>query len=674
MLIDYYRRGIEQLSFALREAYVALLPYLIINSIATIVVDLFGCSQLAMGVSCERAINILFLLQKCFPILLMLSITYHLAKLCRIDRILVILLVATLFLGFSAYESPEKAGLDMVSEHSPILILTLPVASIWLLSKLLQVRWLLLKVHATLDDHTLVANQYVLPFVLSYLLIFSGYFISQVPFGIFSGVVNSAFQLLEISTTTILFIRTLLLDFFWTIGLHGSHTVDLLLDKKFLDIELFQGLHAKTFMDMFVFLGGAGSCWALAISVFWLAEDRHAYGIVRTGLPFLVFNINEIIIYGLPIVFNRQLAIPFVLAPLVNFVIAYSVFSLGILNLETISNAFAWTTPIFFNAYLLFKHSWAMISLQFMLLSLDVAIYFPFVKSFLKSQSTSGALEMLESKLEIATHIEAIKGLNFHKAQTHIVKAHMETNKIVELITENELLVYYQPKVKLSDFSCHKFEALLRLKMRDGKIVGPYFLSAIEDAGLAPVIDLWVSQQVAKDLRTWPGLSPVQISVNLHPDTLHDESVLREIADSVQGCHVQFEILEKAIISGVGSSQRIQQLHDLGFELAIDDFGTGFSSLECLFHKPIKVIKLDKFLADQLIFEHGLKIYQHTCAMLKDVGFTIVAEGIETQQQMDILEAAGVDFVQGYYFSPALPLERARKFVHGEKLATPLNA
>lgn len=659
MLNSHYKNSLMRSGFALREAYVAILPYLIINSLVTMLFELLRYAEWATQYG--QAKVVLMILQDSFPILLVISIAYQLAKLYRLDRMLTITLAVTLFLTVVAINKLLQGISDTDNGQASIAVLVIPIAATALLRILLNIKWLVPKVYATLDNHVMTANQYIVPFIFSYVLILGGWYGLQLPCSMLLAGGSALIEQLQLTSNSLLLVRTFWAHCFWLIGVHGENTFDLLLNNQSLNNDIFPGLTAKMFFDLFVF-GGAGSSWALAIAIVWLAKDRHASAVVRTGLPFLVFNINEIIIYGLPIVFNRQLAIAFVMVPLVNLALAYSALSFGIVKLGAINGSLAWTTPIFLNAYFLVADSKWLIALQGGLLALDVALYYPFVKRFLMSQSSSESLHVLETKLEISTHIESKRGLNFQKAQTHIVESHVETNKVIELITENELQVFYQPKVCVSDLSCHHFESLLRLKMRDGRVVGPYFLDVIEMAGLAPVIDLWVSKQVAKDIRKWSMTQPVKVSINLHPDTLGDTAVLLQIVAYLQGLPIQFEILEKAVISSAGNGKNIQLLNELGFELAIDDFGTGYSSVESLFQQPIKVIKLDKFLADQLMLDKGVIVYRHLCAMLKDLGFILVAEGIETKQQLDIVTSAGVDYVQGFYFSQALSLDQARNF------------
>lgn len=246
---------------------------------------------------------------------------------------------------------------------------------------------------------------------------------------------------------------------------------------------------------------------------------------------------------------------------------------------------------------------------------------------------------------------------------TRCVKSHIETHDIIELITRNELLVFYQPKVKTADDSCDQFEALLRLRLENGTIMSPYFLETLEQAGLAPVIDLWVCDQVSIDMHEWQkeNFYP-HISVNLHPDTLQESESVQKIMTALWGLNIEFEIIERAFLGDDRVKKNIALLQSCGFTMAIDDFGCGYSSLESLCGITARVIKIDKSLVDNLNTDRGYTIFCSASRMCKDLGFTLVVEGVETHEQMLVAKAAGADYIQGWYYSPALPWSRSHNF------------
>jgi EAL domain-containing protein (putative c-di-GMP-specific phosphodiesterase class I) len=290
-------------------------------------------------------------------------------------------------------------------------------------------------------------------------------------------------------------------------------------------------------------------------------------------------------------------------------------------------------------------------------------IYTVFVRDYVRTQSSAEHFALLSRKLNISSGFQMKRGLKFQEAQTFLVNAHLDTHHIIQRIIDNQLTVYYQPIVQIQHHTCHDFEALLRLRMQDGTVVGPDFLPSLERAGLSTVIDLWVCRQVRADCLAWQaeGYHP-NISVNIHPDTFLDAESMKQIIMLLSGFNVQFEVIERALLTPEKSNQLIQQLKAHGFKVAIDDFGTGYSTLESLHHVSANTIKFDKKLIDVTNHEKGYKIYYHTSRMCNDLGFTLVAEGIETEAQMQLIQAMGIQYVQGWYFAPALPTADAKQF------------
>ena len=219
---------------------------------------------------------------------------------------------------------------------------------------------------------------------------------------------------------------------------------------------------------------------------------------------------------------------------MVNLSISYLVVSTGLIAFNT--DLVPWTTPVLVNAYLSTDGNLLAVALQVALLALGVAIYAPFVRHYTRTQSSTAAYEVLAEELNISTGIQAKQGIKFHEAQKFLVNSHMRTYDIIELISANKLKLYYQPKINVKQGKCDRFEALLRLEMQDGSVLGPYFLEDIEQAGLASIIDLWVCREACSDITQWEldGFNP-NVSVNLHPDTLKDKAAMKEIVKMLSG-------------------------------------------------------------------------------------------------------------------------------------------
>jgi len=231
------------------------------------------------------------------------------------------------------------------------------------------------------------------------------------------------------------------------------------------------------------------------------------------------------------------------------------------------------------------------------------------------------------------------------------------------MLSDDDLLVYYQPKVDLKHGCSESFEALLRLRQSDGNIVGPFFLKDIETAGLSPVLDLWVCKRVLSHLEDWKkqGFEP-SVSINLHPDTLQDPEVVEQIARLLVGWPVEFEILERALVEGEKAIDQLRLLKDKGFRIAIDDFGVGYSSYEFITSFDIDTIKLDKTLIDRIDERKGYLVCKHAFVLAQDLDCDCIAEGAETRGQIERLQRMGARYIQGWYFSPALPIEAVPEY------------
>ena len=229
---------------------------------------------------------------------------------------------------------------------------------------------------------------------------------------------------------------------------------------------------------------------------------------------------------------------------------------------------------------------------------------------------------------------------------------------------ENKLLVYYQPKIDIKNNICNNFEALLRLELQDGKVVGPYFLEDLEDDGLAPIIDLWVCKEIKKQFKIWDieNFKPT-IGINLHPDTLQETDVVEQIVAMFKTYNVEFEILERAFIDNEDAKKNIQYTINSGFNLSIDDFGTGYTSLNTLNDTLCTTVKLDKSLIDLIQQHRGKEICSRIALLCDTLGFEIVAEGVEQKEQVEILRTMRIKYIQGYYFSPAMPSYKISEFI-----------
>lgn len=232
-------------------------------------------------------------------------------------------------------------------------------------------------------------------------------------------------------------------------------------------------------------------------------------------------------------------------------------------------------------------------------------------------------------------------------------------------LQRGELQVHYQPQVDLHSGSMVGVEALLRWKHPDlGTIPPDVFIPLAEETGLIFPLSEWLMQTVCADINAWirPEEPPLRVSINLSARQFSQGHVADSLAHALhsaglEGRHLGIEITESTIMRDVDAvAKTLEKFKALGVDLAVDDFGTGYSSLSYLKRFPIDRLKIDKsFVRDITSNSDDAAIASAVIAMAHSMGRRVIAEGVETLQQLQFLRAQGCDEIQGYYFSPAVP-------------------
>ena len=235
-------------------------------------------------------------------------------------------------------------------------------------------------------------------------------------------------------------------------------------------------------------------------------------------------------------------------------------------------------------------------------------------------------------------------------------------------LERNEFQLYYQAKISLRTSRMTGMEALLRWNHPDLGIVSPaQFIPIAEETGLIGPIGEWVIRTACLQNKAWQvlGLPPVRVAVNLSPRQFTDENLPNSIASILEETGMapdwlELEITESMIMHDVGKTmQKLNTLGKTGIRIAIDDFGTGHSSLAYLKRFPIDTLKIDRsFIRDLPGDAEDKAITTAIIAMGKSLDLTVVAEGVETRDQLEFLRVPGCDEFQGYYFNTPLPAEQ----------------
>ncbi len=248
----------------------------------------------------------------------------------------------------------------------------------------------------------------------------------------------------------------------------------------------------------------------------------------------------------------------------------------------------------------------------------------------------------------------------------------MET-RLRHAITANQLRVYFQPQVDIATGRIIGAEALVRwLDPERGLIPPADFIPLAEESGLIGIIGEWVLKEACLQSRHWigTGLTFLTLSVNLSSRQFQRGNIVDVVSRVLEETgfpadHLELELTESALMQQAENAVKMMHLlRAEGIRLAIDDFGTGYSSLAYLKRFPLDVLKIDKSFVDDVPYhQDDMEIAASIIAMGHSLGFKVLAEGVETMEQLNFLQEKGCDMYQGYLTSPPVPPEEFEKML-----------
>ncbi|MBF2084192.1 EAL domain-containing protein [Thermoleptolyngbya sp. C42_A2020_037] len=234
-------------------------------------------------------------------------------------------------------------------------------------------------------------------------------------------------------------------------------------------------------------------------------------------------------------------------------------------------------------------------------------------------------------------------------------------------LSREELLLHYQPQIDLMTGAIVGVEALLRWQHPLLGFVSPaQFIPLAEESGIICSIGEWVLRTACQQQRAWQdaGLPPMRMAVNLSAQQFQQSSLATSILQTLEETgmepqYLELEITESAAMRDVQfTTSTLSRLVDLGVQIAMDDFGTGYSSLSVIKHFPLHTLKIDQsFVRDAPHNSSDVAIANTVVALGRGLGLKVLAEGVETAEQVEFLRSIQCDFAQGYYFSRPLPPE-----------------
>ncbi|MBQ9415852.1 MAG: PTS sugar transporter subunit IIC/EAL domain-containing protein [Clostridia bacterium] len=461
----------------------------------------------------------------------------------------------------------------------------------------------------------------------------------------------------------------------WFFGIHGSDTLEDVMEHTFTPglAENMAAVEAgetptviltKGFFDSFVLMGGCGATICLLIAILLFSRNRARRGLGYAAAFPMLFNINELMVFGLPIIYNPIMLIPFLAVPLVFFLVSYFAVAVGIV--PVITHAVEWTTPIFFGGYYA-TGSVAGLLLQAFNLVIGVLIYFPFVR-------------IMDRQTEEAYKNNFNEFVAYFKAN----ESDLQKVRICELGNiygdcakdlcadlrhglEKQMRLAYQPQYNYQG-ECVGVEALMRWEHPlHGILYPPLVVKLAEETGLLAELEELVLRKALEDREAVYRKfgENIKLSVNVTGTTVSTERYIRYLKtlneqDPFKGKNICIEVTEQATLTFDDNTRNaLQTMHEMGLLLAIDDFSMGQTSIHYLKDNMFDLIKLDGTLV-QGLFSHAntKEIVGSIVKLALSLNMNVVAEFVEKEEEKETLHELGCDIYQGYLYSPAVFLTK----------------
>lgn len=466
----------------------------------------------------------------------------------------------------------------------------------------------------------------------------------------------------------------------WFFGIHGANVLDPITHDIYgaamaaNEAALAAGLPlphvmTKTFMDIFVFMGGSGTSLSLAVALILFGKTPANRKLGGIGIVPGLFNINEVLLFGLPIILNPLMLIPFICTPLVLAAVSYAAVSSGLV--PGTSAQVQWTTPIFLNSYLSTGSIRGPI-LQAFNMGLGIAMYVPFIM-------LSNKISERRTKAAFSTLMD--RACSVGDYSTRCIEGHDDASSLARSLLSDlsfdmdknkGIYIEYQPQVDAASSKVVGVESLVRWQHKlYGNIAAPIIISLVEESGLIRQLGLRIFEEACSTRKLWLdlGLKELIMAVNISALQLH-EGLPDELLGILEKYDldpsmIELEVTESsALDSGTPESQVLSTLHELGFPLAIDDFGMGHSSLKYLKQFPVNTIKIDGAISHEVVTNPiCTDIVASITRLCRARNMTSVAEFVENDEQATTLRELGCDVFQGWHYSKSLIAGECFEFI-----------
>lgn len=675
---------------SIRDSFITLLPLTFLGVIAILVRDfpLVGYQYLMglwWGAGWHKSVDVLInATHGLFGLTLSVLVAVHLSRrLCQryadtapIPSIFVALSAMTNFMVFVITFSP--LAFTVLGHNATFLGLVVGVASAEFIQRLFRSRLVTsLKLPYDTDIVFFHALRVSLPVIVAGLATFVfALMLSSLRAGFGDGEGAGSYLLdgVSFNAWTGLLSAALINHVVWFVGVHGGYVLDTFFSGVLFlpaGADYASSLAWRPMFDSFVLLGGTGATLGLLVAIHIAVKEGFIKRVGQLSLLPGLFNINETLLYGLPIVLNRTFLVPFIVLPILLSLMTLGAVHNGWLTLHQAN--IPWTTPPLISGWLL-TGSWHGVAFQFLELVVSTLVYLPYVRA-------AEVDRVQRQQLALGETIDAVMrmGRTYQAVCARTDGVGLFARGLLDdfrnSLDKGELTLAYQPKHR-SDGRIMGFEALLRWQhTKYGPLSPAVGVALAEESGDIHKLGAWVIREACACKARWNkqgdnvqltmaiNVSPIQLSDPLLVETVRHALTKYKLSPQ----EIELEVTEtRGVPDAVVELETLQALSELGIHLAIDDFGMGYSSLLYLKRFHVDSIKIDGSLTQDILTNPtSLDIVKAVVSLGQTRHVNIVAEYVETIEQRDLLANLGCHCFQGYLFSK--PLNEGDAYVYAAR-------
>ncbi|MCJ7856986.1 EAL domain-containing protein [Lachnospiraceae bacterium NSJ-143] len=463
-----------------------------------------------------------------------------------------------------------------------------------------------------------------------------------------------------------------ILDALWFFGMHGGNIMEQVAQSYFVpatsDPNIIIG---KSFLDNFALTGGCGTTICLTIALIVFSKNINNKKLGMSSAPFALFNMNELLVFGLPVVLNPILLIPFMLTPIISLCIAYFATAIGFLPVVT--RSVTWTTPVLFSGFAASDSVRGMV-VQLIILVVGTAVYAPFIRLWENIQENHEQM-MLEELSKCFWNNQKLKTDESYLERTDSIGIMAKTlaTQLREDIRQNDIPVFFQPQVD-NNGKIIGAESLLRWSYHGFPISPPIAVALAKEDELFDKLTYLILETAAQKTKEFVGINGNDfiVSVNVTARQIDSLAFVDHVISlvnkhNINGCFCLEITEEDALERYENIESHLKLLKRSGVTAAIDDFSMGHTSLKYLQNNYFDFVKLDGSLVLQLAENQRCQDIVRSIVVLGNrLGFTVVAEYVENETIRELLLKTGCHMFQGYLFSPAIPSDKLLSLMKGE--------